>query len=368
MRKIGKLGTAIRIIWAIARKDILEGVRNQTILSAVIVLVFLTLFDAIMPSIRSGNSPTPVAVYDAGRSDLVAQLEESSGIDLTEVTSQQELERLLGNSFAATLGLVIYPEFDQDIAAEEQIELEGYVDHWVSDSVTAEMQSAVEEELAELVDRPVQINVESDTVLTERTSGQPWNGALTAVIMISMFGMFATPTLIVTEKVARTVDALRVSPATATQIVLGKAIAGLFYCLAASAFVLIFRSALVVHWGIAILAVVIGSLFTVAIGLLLGSATDSRQQIVLWSYILFFPSVIAVVAADMLSHTDLPANLQIVREILAFVPTVTLAKVFRVAFARDAAWAAVGLELAVVVGFTAVILAVVAWIVRRADR
>ena len=262
----------------------------------------------------------------------------------------------------------IPPGLDQDVEVEEQIELEGYVDHWVSDSVAAGMQLAAEEELATLIGRPVQINVESDTIFTDRNGGQPWTAALTAVLMITMFGMFATPALMLTEKLTRTVDALLVSPATATQIVLAKAIAGLVYSLAAAAFVLVFRSALIVHWGIAVLAVISGSLLAVAVGLLLGSATNARQQTMLWTYVLFFPSVIAVVAADMLSHTDLPANWQIVREILAFVPTAALAKVFRVSFARDAALADVGLELVLIAGFTAVILAGVAWVMRRSDR
>jgi ABC-type Na+ efflux pump permease subunit len=362
-----QLGTTIRIIWAIAAKDILEGIRSKTILSAVIAMVFLTAYDTVMPSIRSGNSPPPVVVWDTEGSDLVDQLEESDGIEVTLVSSQQELEHLLGSSFEATMGLVIPPGFDQEVEAE-QIGLEGYVDRWVTDSIAEKTLSTVEAELSALIGRPVQINLETDTVFTERNGGQSWSASMAAVLMISMFGMFATPALMLSEKFTKTMDALMVSPATATQIVLGKAIAGLFYCFAAAAFVLVFRSALVVHWGITIIAVIIGSLFSVSVGLLLGSATSTRQQTMIWTYILFFPSAISVVASDMLSRTDLPANLQIVRDIVALVPTAALAKVFRVSFARDGAWTDVGLELALIGGFTIAILAVVAWVIRRSDR
>jgi hypothetical protein len=54
--------------------------------------------------------------------------------------------------------------------------------------------------------------------------------------------------------------------------------------------------------------------------------------------------------------------------ILAWIPTVILGRVLRGSFSRDLTAAAFSLELLVVAACTALVLAGVAWTVRRADR
>jgi len=137
--------------------------------------------------------------------------------------------------------------------------------------------------------------------------------------------------------------------------------AGLFYCLLGAGVVLAFNAVMVVHWGVIVLAVICGALFTIALGLLLGMIFKVRQQLSLWGFILFQPLVIPVGLPPEL----LPDN---VEAILSAIPTFALAKVFRIAFTASAPLAEFGPQLAYTAGCAVLILAAVAWRVRRLDR
>jgi ABC-2 type transport system permease protein len=167
----------------------------------------------------------------------------------------------------------------------------------------------------------------------------------------------------VEEKQTRTLDALLVSPARSSHLVIAKALTGLFYCLIAAAVVLAINANLVLHWGLAAAAVILSSLFAVSLGLLLGSAVGAKQVLPIWSMValtvLLLPLFLAIMK-DLLPSA--------VHTIVAWVPTATMARVLRGAFSRDLATMAFSLELLVVAACTAVILGGVAWTVRRSDR
>jgi ABC-type Na+ efflux pump permease subunit len=83
------------------------------------------------------------------------------------------------------------------------------------------------------------------------------------VFVTIMIGVILVPHLMLEEKQNRTLEVLAVSPASAGQIVTAKALAGLFYCYLGGIIALLVNRMLVVHWGLAILTVLLGSLFTV---------------------------------------------------------------------------------------------------------
>jgi len=60
--------------------------------------------------------------------------------------------------------------------------------------------------------------------------------------------------------------------------VAGKALAGLFLCLAAAGVALACQWPVVVHWGLAVLVVIFASLLAVAVGLLLGMLFETAQE------------------------------------------------------------------------------------------
>jgi ABC-2 type transport system permease protein len=351
-----------RVVWAIAAKDILDALKNKAILTNIATVTFLMIFYRMMP-ILSSSYPPGLALYDAGESRIVDQLEDSEEVELREMPSQQALEQNIGSRSVAVLGLALPSDFDQMVEADSQMELQGYVDHWISDSKTEELQTHFENLFSELTGRVTSIQIESETIYTNPDGMQALIVSLSIVVTLFLFGVNVTPTLMFEEKETRTLDTLLVSPATGGQVVLGKALAGMLYCLTTAALVLAFNAHLITRWALAIPAVVSGALFLVSVGLLLGSLIKNKQQ-QLWVLVLAQPLLIPVGLAIL--GNALPTG---VHTALSGIPTVAVAKILRLATSGGAIGLAdVGPELALIVGSSALILAVVAWLVRRSDR
>lgn len=354
----------MRVILAITLKDSLDAVKDRKILPILAgVLLMIGLF-RLLPALREGDTQTLVVV-DSGESTVVDHWADSGQFDLHRVSSQEEMEYFLGGEETAVLGLVLPPDFDQQVSGDAVIELDGYVDHWVSDSDAEEIRSFFETQLTALTGRPVRIRVHNDVVFTHPRGLQPVTTSFLMAYALVVVGLMVAPNLMIEEKELKTMDALLVSPASAGQIVIAKALTGLLYCLVAGGLVLIFSTALVVHWRIAILAVVCGSLFTVSVGLLLGAVLNSRQQLILWSAILMFPLFIPVIASEILPDLQAPA---LVQQIVSLVPTVAVAEAVRWSLSGNVPWAEIGIGLAVTAAWAVPFLAAVAWVVRRSDR
>ena len=164
------------------------------------------------------------------------------------------------------------------------------------------------------------------------------------------------------ERETKTLEALLISPASSSLVVISKALTGLFYCLTAAALVLAFNASLVVHWGVIVLATLCGSLFTISIGLLLGSVFERQQQLSVVIFILVQPLLLPVglsLLFDLLPET--------VITILNWIPTVALARVFRLSLLDSTSISQYGPDLAFVAGSGVLILAIVAWVVRRSE-
>jgi hypothetical protein len=157
-------------------------------------------------------------------------------------------------------------------------------------------------------------------------------------------------------------DALLVSPASIRQVVMGKALAGLFYCLTGAGAVFALNAALILNWGLAIVAVVCGALFTVALGLLLGSVFEDKQQMTLWGFLVF--NVLLVPAFLSIMTDLLPSS---VIAFLRWVPTVALTTLLRTSFTSSVPLGSVLGNLALLVASAGAVYAAVVWRVRRTD-
>jgi ABC-2 type transport system permease protein len=222
----------------------------------------------------------------------------------------------------------------------------------------------VEGELTHLVGRPVRVNLDTSEITPRPDSEGPLFLVAVAILLaLTIAGATIVPHLMIEEKQTRTLDALLVSPARSSHLVIAKALTGLFYCLTIGGVVLAFNAAVINHWGLAILTTLLGSLFTVALGLLLGSLFEVKQQLTMWGFVLIAVLLIPVFLSLM--RSILPDS---VGAVISWIPTVALSTVFRVSFSGGAPLAEFGPQLALVVAWTAPIMAATVWIVRRSDR
>jgi ABC-2 type transport system permease protein len=355
----GKLREGLRIVWAIVVKDIVDAIKNKTTISIILGMVMVMLTGQAMPLLLKLSDVARVIVYDAGDSQLVADWGESDQYQLIAVESVQELDEYLVSMNSQMLGLVIPADFDQSLRPE----LEGYV-VWSARSAASELGSETERYLTELLGRPVRVHIEGNIVYPPAEgSGRLGMIATVLVIVLAIIGGFMVPYLMLEEKQTHTMEVLLVSPASVSQIVTGKALAGLFYCLTAAVVAVAFNSAAVVHWGLLILAVISGALLLIAVGLVLGSLFEAAQQMSPWAAIPLAGLLLPVILVSM--DMSLPPWLD---TLFPWLPTVALVKVFLLSFSGSATLMRALPDLAIVMGWALPIYAIVVWIVRRSDR
>lgn len=262
------------------------------------------------------------------------------------------------------LGLVIPAGFDRALAAGQPPALEGYTLYWVGPEDAEALRTLVEEEILALVGQPVRIRVEGNRVYPGVDStGSAFLTAFALIYVTTMVGLTLVPHLMIEEKQNKTLDVLLISPASAGQIVVGKALTGLFYTLVSVGVVFVFNLKFVVNWPLALLATLCGAALGVALGLLLGSTIEAKQQLSLWAWVLIIPLLLPVFLSMMA-----PLLPQAVVSIIDWIPTVALSRVFRLSFSDVAPLAQVGPELALVAACGLLASAAVVWVTRRSDR
>ena len=357
----------MRIIWAIAAKDIVDAIKNRTVITIVLGMATMMLSAQAFPLLLKLSGTPRTIVYDAGAppdgtSPLISAMAKDGRYRITEVDSRQAMEDALSDLNAEVLGLVIPIGFEPAIESGAEGELEGYV-VWSRRSAADELATEMEQYLATLLGRPMRIETEGRLVYPppEGVGSQGLLAAVLSLILVTTGG-FLVPYLIFEEKQTHTMDALLVSPAGASDITIGKALAGMVYCLVAMAVVLAFNYSNVVAWGIVVLAVLTGALLAVGVGLLLGSGFETAQQVGAWSII---PIMLLMAPVMLATLGNLPPVLD---SMLPWMPTIALGNLFLLSFSGSATLARALPDLALVLAWSLPLYAAVIWLVRRSDR
>ncbi|MFC1879697.1 ABC transporter permease [Chloroflexota bacterium] len=354
----------LRLIWAITAKDLLETLKNKNTIAVLLSTLFLVFMYRLMPVLERGDAPPNVLLYDKGESALVTALENDSAIKLYNYPSEKDMMHDLANGDFPELGLVIPPDFDQSLANGAELELQGFVLHWVSDSDAVEQKRFVEEEIYQILGAPVDINLDGGTVVTgPDATGVGLLTGLGMAFIIVMTGMVITPHLMLEEKQTRTIDVLMISPANSGHITIAKAFAALFYSLLTIGVSFAVNYTLIVSWPLAILVALCGSLFTVSMGLLLGTVIETRQQLMLWAWVMLIPLSIPMFLSIM--DDLLPETLV---TIFKWIPTTMMFRIFRVSFSDQISFKLYGPGLIWIILCAALVMFIIAWLIRRMDR
>ena len=365
MKNRRNLAENLRLIWTIAAKDIGDAIRNKTTISIVIGVAFLVLSGQAMPLLLKLRAIPRAYYYDSGESILIPDLAKSDDFQLIKIPSQDELDKTIGESSGAVLGLLIPNDFDQSVNAGDSIGLEGMAVHWVKDEDVEETVSFFEQRLGDLTSASLEINTQGNTVYPgPDADGQPFMFTLSLVLVTITIGSFLVPLLMVEEREKHTIEALMVSPASYTQVVLGKTIAGIFYCLTAAAVVLAINYAMVSQWWLASLAVLCGALFTVAIGLLMGTLVEHQGSMNMWLGLILIGLLLPLFLAQTMSE-QLP---DAIAAMVPWLPSVAMAKVIRISLSNNLPLDQVLLDIGRMLGFAALMLSGVVWRIRRMDR
>ncbi len=356
---------SLRIVWAVAAKDIGDALKNKVIWSTLVMVLLLVLFYRALPALTGMAHLPEVDVFDPGESAVMTLLDNSPNLEVRRVASQAAAERFVTMEGVPALSLVLPANFDQQLAQGGPVELDGYVQHWIGAAEAAALVAQVEREIAAVTGKTVSINLEGHQLYPALDSMGPHSwAALSVVIMLVVLGMGLTPQLLFEEKRSHTLEALLLSPARSEHVVAGKAIAGLFYCMIGAVLILIFNAVLVVQWAVAILAALLGGLLAVAAGLLLGVLLQIPQSLRIWTAAVIVPLFVLPVVLSFMAM-DLPPS---VNAMVRFFPSAALSRLFILSMTNQAPFAEWGLDVALIAAATVALLAVVAWRVRRLDR
>lgn len=358
----GSIRDSLDIIWAIASKDIVDALKNRVVVPMIIMLSVMLLLPKMLPLIFE-QPQIALPVYDIGDSRLIEELKNNPEVTVQKLRSDQELRSVLCGAVYPLIGFVLSADFDMRLAAGEQVEFQGYV-CWSKRNQVSEVLPKLEGILSQALGRPVIIQIEGNIVYP------PSDGVLflslatvNSVLLIMMMGIFLVPSLLFEEKEAKTMQALLVSPASIGQVVVGKALAGLFYILVAAAILFGISWSEVIHWEMAILFVIGGGVFSVAVGLVLGSFFEKQQDTIGWMSALLL-LMVGSILVKMLG-VQLPAFLE---SILPWIPSVALAEICRMTFSEFVPVNQVWINLGIILSIALPLYAIVIWKVRCSDR
>jgi ABC-type Na+ efflux pump permease subunit len=355
----------LRVIGVLARKDIVQGLKNRNILVLFFSVAFIIIFYNALPSLSAGKQPPPLYIYDEDSSTLTARLEDSSGFAVkADFSSQEEMVRRLALGESPELGLVIPADFDAQGSAAEEPVLEGYVAYWMSAKEADLLKTKAEAEIAGLLGKSVSIETAGNIVYGPvDDEGAGTQASMALIFSLAMIGITLVPHLMFDEKQDRTLDVLLVSPASETQIAAGKMLAGLFYSGTVAALAVIVNHNLIVHWGLFLVILLVFALFCVTLGLILGTVMESRAQFSVWAWLIILPLVMPVIL--YLLRELIP---DAVMRVVPVIPSVTTYLVMRYVFAQPISLGVPLLGLGWVLVCTGIELAIVSWLLRRRDR
>jgi len=356
------LRDSLNIIWVIASKDILDALKNRLVITMIIMLSVMLLVPKMLPLIFE-QPQTMLPIYDLGDSILAFEKFDAAGINAQKVHSDQELRTALCGGIYPQIGLQLPVGIDQLLTAGTPIELQGFV-CWSKRYQVSELQPKLEKMISQSLGQSVKIQLEGNIVYP------PSEGVLflsmatiNSVMLILMMGVFLVPTLLHEEKETKTMEALLVSPASIGQVVIGKALAGSFYILVTAVVIFTISWVEVIHWDMAILFVVSGGVFSVALGLVLGSFFEKQQDMIGWMSALIL-LMIGSILMKMLD-IELPAFLQ---SLLPWTPSVALAELCSAAYSEIVSVARMWNNLGIVLIMSLPLYALVIWKVRHSDR
>jgi ABC-type Na+ efflux pump permease subunit len=352
----------IKIIWAITVKDLLDVVKNKNVLGVIIPSLFVIVIYRFMPAITAEDGPPALLIYDAGNPGVMTLLEESPAVDLYTYESVEQMLYFLSNGEQPELGLVIPAGFDQAAQTEQPLVLKGYMLHFFSDDEVSDLQKYMQDELAYLLGKSVSIQIDQ-IQLQPDTHGITILASMGLSFVLLMVGMISLPHIMLEEKQNNTLAAILVSPANSSHVVTSKALTGLLFSLVVYGFGCFLFRFEIVQWPLAIIAGLLGALFAVSLGLLLGILVDTRQQLVLWAWVGLVPLFLPM----MLSFMDdlLPESLI---HVVKWVPSSALMRVIRSSMVYTPPVDYYLPQLIVILISAFLVMMLNIWLIRRSDR
>jgi ABC-2 type transport system permease protein len=366
MNRTGRtLKNNLRIIFAIASKDIQEAIKNRITLSIMLGVTMLMVTSLAIPLLARINRKPTALVYDPTRSTFFRALTTSDDFRVGVMDNQEELEERLLSSTTPALGLVVPADFQpgQQGSTAVGVVLEGYYAHWSDPAQIAQTAAFFEEQLSKLAWQKVGINLDEHVLYPSEVMGWPFLVAMTLSIILMTVGIALTPLLLIEEKETHTFEALLVSPASFSHVVVGKGLVGIFYCMLGVVVAVLFNLNLILSWPLLLLGIFLGAAFSVSVGLLMGALIENPATLNLWMVVVMLVMLLPTTLGSI-SGSRLPEWL---KTILYWFPSWIMNRTFSYSMAVNMPWMDVARDMLVLLGIVLLLLGLVIWRIRHSE-
>lgn len=313
-----------RIVLALAAKDIVDALKNKTTLTVILGLVMMMLTVEALPLLLKLDNRPRVAIYDASRSGVADTLRQERTVQVYELRAASDVVNAAVETSESVVAITLPDGWENSTGG---LTIEGYLVYWIPDRTAAQLVQEAEQALTAVTGRAVTIQPQR-VYPTLENGGHTIMVAMGLVLAAILITSILVPYLILDEKTSHTLELLQVSPASPSQILLGKGLAGAIYGILATGVLLAFNLTMINLWTIFLPAILGVVLFGVGLGLLVGILVENEGSVQMWvgllSLFLLFPLMLAFVRSN-----KLPAWVQ---QTLAWLPTTAVFDLLRLSF------------------------------------
>ncbi len=358
----------LRSTLAIVRKDTLDILFSVPTLSMLLTPVVLSLLFAVLSGLI-GTPPARLLVYNPEQSrigQVVAQSLSASQVTVAGFPDEVSAAFAPGKNPPYSLGMVVPRGFDASLERGEHPQLTLYFN---ANRLNALQRQRV---VGAITDYASSMSHALPTVIITPATSDPatllfsldlstFYVALSLLMSISV-GISLVSTLLVEEKERKTLHMLLISPATLTDVVLGKLLVGVAYQLILSVVVMALLHGFVGDLPLVLLFVLLITGFGHALSLLAGSIFHTTSGLGgflgIVSLLFVLPAVFASPLGDIFGTG-------LIQGVLRLLPTYYMADGLLNALQNQGTIASVLLDLSVTIGGMVVCLIAAIWILHR---
>lgn len=361
-----------RMMLAMVRKDALDIWLDKSKLSALLAPLFLGLLWLIISQLTGSGQPAPTTllVYNPGQSSLPQFVSSSlSAAKITEATSADEVSAAFDANGAHSydVGLIIPADFEQQLQAGGQPQVTLYLNGANLDAQQRSILQGVVLYYARTVATPhPPLNLVTQAINTspKPATTPPSLGTIYSVLMLPLsvvVGLSIMPGLVIEEKEKKTLRWLMVSPASLSDILLGKLLVTLAYQLVISVGAMALLGSFRGNIPLLLLYILLGAFLAMALGLLFGVLfqTASAAGVVggLSAFLFILPAVIIPLAPFIASNA--------ITTLVKALPTYYLADGANNAIQRVGSLGTNLLDVGVILATTLLVFLLAVWMLRR---
>ncbi|HEU5226366.1 MAG TPA: ABC transporter permease [Ktedonobacteraceae bacterium] len=360
----------VRSILAIARKDAIDIILNRGTLFGLLTPIFLAFMFLGISSVV-GAKTSNILVYDPGNAGIDQVV--TSFFDHPSVTragSPDDVTAAFGpngvhKSSPYAVGLVVPANFEAELRKGNHPQLGLYVNGDEVNNLDRQLLMRVISSYASAVTNPQPLKVTVATINppTSTPTVDLSSFYIVAALLISLLvGTSLVPNLLIEEKEKKTMRMLMVSPATFTDIVLGKLLVGLVYQIVLAVVVIAVQKGFVGNIPMMLLFVLLGSCFALALGLLAGSIFETTGAL---GGFISIVSILFTVSTFFTGPLGTLLGSNPVAQLIRILPSYYVADGAFNALQNQSALPSVLFDGGIVLSCTIVVLGIALWLLRR---